>query len=42
MKKFTINCKADTQGSLEAILQTIDKLPTEDITVKIIHSGVGE
>jgi len=40
-KVLPLIVKADTQGSLEAILQTIDKLPTEDITVKIIHSGVG-
>jgi len=40
-KVLPLIVKADTQGSLEAILQTIDKLPTEDVTVKIIHSGVG-
>jgi translation initiation factor IF-2 len=33
--------KADTQGSLEAILQTINKLDTQDFTIKIIHSAVG-
>ncbi len=40
-KVLPLIVKADTQGSLEAILQTIDKLPTEDVTVKIIHSDVG-
>lgn len=40
-KVLPIIVKADTQGSLEAILQTIDKMHTEDITIKVIHSGVG-
>lgn len=40
-KILPIIVKADTQGSLEAILQTIDKMHTEDITIKVIHSGVG-
>ncbi len=33
--------KADTQGSLEAILQSIGKIDSEEITIKVIHSGIG-
>ncbi|MCX7845880.1 MAG: translation initiation factor IF-2 [Dictyoglomaceae bacterium] len=33
--------KADTQGSLEAILQIIGKMNSEEITIKVIHSGIG-
>ncbi len=33
--------KADTQGSLEAILQAIGKMDSEEITIKVIHSGIG-
>ncbi|HOP95313.1 MAG TPA: translation initiation factor IF-2 [Dictyoglomaceae bacterium] len=33
--------KADTQGSLDAIIQTLGKLGTEDIAIEIVHSGVG-
>ncbi|MEN2984666.1 MAG: translation initiation factor IF-2 [Dictyoglomaceae bacterium] len=40
-KILPIIIKADTQGSLEAILQTIGKMDTEDITIKVIHSGIG-
>ncbi|MCS7202154.1 MAG: translation initiation factor IF-2 [Dictyoglomus sp.] len=40
-KILPIIIKADTQGSLEAILQTIGKMDTEEITIKVIHSGIG-
>lgn len=40
-KILPIIIKADTQGSLEAILQTINKIDTEELTIKIIHSAVG-
>lgn len=33
--------KADTKGSLEAILQSLDKIRNEDVAVKVIHYGVG-
>ncbi len=33
--------KADTKGSLEAILQALDKIKSEDVAVKVIHCGVG-
>lgn len=33
--------KADTKGSLEAILQALHKIKNEDVAVKVIHYGVG-
>lgn len=33
--------KADTKGSLEAILQALNKIKNEDVAVKAIHCGVG-
>jgi len=33
--------KADLNGSLEAIKNAIQKLSTEETSVTIIHSGVG-
>jgi len=40
-KELPLILKADTQGSIEAIKDSIDKLGTEKCTVKIVHSGVG-
>ncbi|MBT5610442.1 MAG: translation initiation factor IF-2 [Lentisphaerae bacterium] len=34
--------KADVQGSLEAISESLDKIESEKITLKVIHSAVGE
>ncbi len=33
--------KADVQGSVEAILGVIDKLSTDEVAVRVLHSGVG-
>lgn len=33
--------KADVQGSVEAVKQSLLKLSNEEVVVKIIHSGVG-
>jgi len=33
--------KADAQGSLEALQQALDKLTTNDLSVKVIHSAIG-
>ncbi|MBN3039303.1 MAG: translation initiation factor IF-2 [Candidatus Omnitrophica bacterium] len=41
IKELNLIVKADVQGSLEALLQSLQKLTTEDVTIKIIHSGVG-
>ncbi|NDK07712.1 translation initiation factor IF-2 [Candidatus Gracilibacteria bacterium] len=41
LKQLKIVVKADTNGSLEAIKSSLLKLSTEETSVSIIHSGVG-
>ncbi|BCD61608.1 translation initiation factor IF-2 [Nitratiruptor sp. YY08-26] len=41
LKKLPVIIKADTQGSLEAIKGSLDKLKNEEVKVDVIHSGVG-
>ena len=33
--------KADVQGSLEAIIATLEKLGTDEVAARIVHAGVG-
>ena len=33
--------KADVQGSVEAVKQSLTKLSNEEVAVKVIHGGVG-
>ncbi|MBA2921179.1 translation initiation factor IF-2 [Sphingomonas sp. MAH-20] len=39
--EYPVVVKADTQGSVEAIVGALNKIGTEDIRVRILHSGVG-
>ena len=41
MKDLPIIVKADVQGSAEVLANSLDKLSTDKVKVKIIHSGVG-
>ena len=41
VKELNIIVKADVQGSVEAIKQSLVKLSNEEVVVKIIHGGVG-
>lgn len=41
MKKVDIVLKADVQGSVEALQQSLEKIEVEGVRVNIIHSGVG-
>ncbi|EEO26376.1 translation initiation factor IF-2 [Helicobacter winghamensis] len=41
LKTLPVIIKADTQGSLEAIRGSLDKLQNEEVKVNIIHKGVG-
>ena len=41
MKFLKIVLKADTKGSLEALMQALYKIKSEDVAVKVIHFGVG-
>lgn len=41
IKELSLILKTDVQGSVEAISEALRKLPTDQVEVKIIHSGVG-
>jgi len=40
-EQYPVVVKADTQGSVEAIMGSLQKIGNEDIQVRILHSGVG-
>jgi translation initiation factor IF-2 len=40
-KDLALIVKADVQGSLEAILGAVEKLATDEVGARVIHSGVG-
>jgi translation initiation factor IF-2 len=40
-KEFPLVIKGDVQGSVEAIVATLEKLNTEEVAARILHSGVG-
>ena len=41
MKELNIIIKADVQGSVEAVKQSLEKLSNDEVRVKAIHGGVG-
>lgn len=41
LKELNIVVKADVQGSVEALKQSLLKLSNEEVVIKIIHGGVG-
>ncbi|MCR5527843.1 MAG: translation initiation factor IF-2 [Saccharofermentans sp.] len=41
LKELNIVVKADVQGSVEAVQQSLAKLSNEEVVVKVIHGGVG-
>lgn len=40
-KEFPLVIKADVQGSAEAIIASLEKLGTDEVRARIIHSGAG-
>jgi len=40
-QQYPVVVKADAQGSVEAIVSSLQKIGNEDIQVRILHSGVG-
>ena len=40
-KEFVLLVKGDVQGSVEAIISSLEKLGTDEVGARIIHSGVG-
>ena len=41
IKELPIIVKADVQGSVEAVKQSLEKLSNDEVRVKVIHGGVG-
>ena len=41
IKELNLIVKADVQGSVEAVKQSLLKLSNEEVAIRIIHSGVG-
>ena len=41
MKELPIIVKADVQGSVEAVRQSLEKLSNDEVRVRVIHGGVG-
>lgn len=41
MKELNIIIKADVQGSVEAVKQSLEKLSNEEVRIRTIHGGVG-
>jgi translation initiation factor IF-2 len=40
-KEFPLVVKGDVQGSVEAIVATLEKLNTEEVAARVLHAGVG-
>jgi len=41
MKELNVIVKADVQGSVEAVRQSLEKLTNEEVRVRVIHGAVG-
>ncbi|MVA98217.1 translation initiation factor IF-2 [Nitratireductor sp. CAU 1489] len=41
LKEFPLLIKGDVQGSIEAIVAALDKLGTDEVRARIVHSGAG-
>ena len=41
VKELELIVKADVQGSVEALKQSLEKLSNDEVVIKIIHGGVG-
>ena len=41
MKELPLIVKADVQGTAEAVKQSLEKLSTDEVRVRVIHTGVG-
>jgi len=42
IKELNVVLKADVQGSLEALRDSLEKIPSDKVKIKFIHAGVGE
>ena len=41
LKELPVLVKSDVQGSAEAIVQALEKLSTDEVRIRVLHSGVG-
>ena len=41
LKELPVVVKSDVQGSAEAIVQALEKLSTDEVRIRVLHSGVG-
>jgi len=41
IKEMPLLIKGDVQGSVEAIVSSLEKMSTEEVRVKVLHTGVG-
>lgn len=41
LKEMPVVIKGDVQGSVEAIIASLQKIGTEEVAVRVLHSGVG-
>ncbi|HEU4988032.1 MAG TPA: translation initiation factor IF-2 [Rhizobiaceae bacterium] len=41
LKEFPLIIKGDVQGSIEAIISALDKLGTDEVRARVVHSGAG-
>ena len=41
IKELPLVIKGDVQGSIEAIVSSLEKLSTDEVRVKVLHTGVG-
>lgn len=41
VKDLNVILKADVQGSIEALVNSLEKLSTNEVQVKLVHTGVG-
>ncbi|MDP2654838.1 MAG: translation initiation factor IF-2 [Candidatus Omnitrophota bacterium] len=42
LKELNVILKADVQGSVEALQDSLEKIPSEEVKIKFIHLGVGD
>jgi len=42
IKELNIVIKSDVQGSCEALAQSLEKVSTDDVKVRVIHAGAGD
>ena len=42
IKELSVIMKTDVQGSMEALIDSLKKIPSDEVQVKFIHTGIGD